>query len=95
MLLENILSVIASLFMVLLPVSGALAKSEFLPEQWDAYVSEFIDSYFLAHPDAAVASGLHEFDGKLPDWSKAGLEQEISRLRTEAGARPVVQARGP
>jgi uncharacterized protein (DUF885 family) len=48
---------------------------------WDAYVNEFLDAYFVAHPDFAVRSGRHEFDGKLPDWSTEGIKKEIQRLR--------------
>jgi uncharacterized protein (DUF885 family) len=50
---------------------------------WDVYVNQFIDSYFAAHPDFAVRSGRHEFDGKLPDWSSDGIRKEIERLRAE------------
>jgi uncharacterized protein (DUF885 family) len=50
---------------------------------WDGYVSQFLDRYFTAHPDFAVRSGRHEFDGRLPDWSGAGIKKEIDRLRAE------------
>jgi hypothetical protein len=64
-------------------VPGAWAENKNMSKPWDSYVSRFIDSYFAAHPDAAVAAGRHEFDGKLPDWSRTGLEREIARLRAE------------
>jgi len=50
---------------------------------WDAFANDFINSYFAAHPDVAVFAGRHEFDGKLPDWSRAGIEREVVRLRGE------------
>src|SRR3979411_1572395 len=50
---------------------------------WDSYVNDFIETYFVAHPDFAVHAGRHEFDGKLPDWSAAGIKQEIQRLHSE------------
>jgi len=50
---------------------------------WDAYVNQFLDQYFAAHPDFAARSGRHEFDGKLPDWSVEGIKKEIQRLRAE------------
>ena len=50
---------------------------------WDAYVEQFLSHYFAANPDAAVAAGRHEFDGKLPDWSDAGLRREVTRLKAE------------
>jgi hypothetical protein len=52
-------------------------------KEWDGYVSQFLDSYFAAHPDVAVIAGRHEFDGKLPDWSAAGIKNEIARLHSE------------
>jgi uncharacterized protein (DUF885 family) len=54
-------------------------------QPWEAFVEGFINSYFAAHPDVAVAAGRHEFDGKLPDWSPEGINREIERLRAERG----------
>ena len=53
------------------------------PADWDSFVQEFLNSYFSAHPDIAVLAGRHEFDGKLPDWSEAGIRREIARLHSE------------
>src|ERR1700730_53937 len=50
---------------------------------WDAYASGFLESYFVAQPGVAVWAGRHEFDGKLPDWSAAGIKREIQRLHAE------------
>ena len=50
---------------------------------WDAYASDFLESYFVAQPGVAVWAGRHEFDGKLPDWSAAGIKREIQRLHAE------------
>src|SRR4026207_2165838 len=49
-------------------------------QSWDAFVNDFLESHFAAHPDFAVGAGRHEFDGKLPDWSAEGLASEIKRL---------------
>jgi len=51
--------------------------------QWDKYVEQFLNDYFVAHPDFAVYQGKHEFDGKFPDWSEDGLKKEIARLKAE------------
>jgi uncharacterized protein (DUF885 family) len=51
--------------------------------RWDAHVERFLNDYFVANPDFAVAAGKHEFDGKLPDWSAAGLQTEVARLHAE------------
>ena len=40
----------------------------------------YLEAYFGAHPDIAVSAGRHEFDGKLPDFSSAGLDKEAARL---------------
>jgi hypothetical protein len=50
---------------------------------WDQFVTAYLDAYFTAHPDQGVSAGRHEFDGKLPDFSKSGIESEIGRLRAE------------
>jgi hypothetical protein len=49
--------------------------------RWDAFVTDYLEAYFAAHPDVAVQAGRHEFDGRLPDWSAAGLRKEAERLR--------------
>lgn len=48
---------------------------------WEDHVHATLDAYFGAHPAFAVVQGRHAFDGRLPDWSKAGLDAEIQRLR--------------
>ena len=50
-------------------------------ERWSQFVDEFTESYFKAHPEFAVSSGRHEFDGQLPDTSASGIAAEIERLR--------------
>jgi hypothetical protein len=52
-------------------------------KSWDSYVNDFLEAYFVAHPDFAVRAGRHEFDGKLPDWSVDGIKKEITRLHAE------------
>lgn len=51
--------------------------------KWDAHVEHFLKDYFEANPSFAVYSGKHEYDGKLADWSEAGLSKEIARLKGE------------
>ena len=50
---------------------------------WDSFVKEFIESFFVSHPPFAVTAGRHEFDGKLPDWSPEGIDKEIARLHAQ------------
>jgi hypothetical protein len=49
-------------------------------KEWDSYVNEFLEAYFVANPEFAVRAGRHEFDGKLTDWSAAGIANEVKRL---------------
>ncbi|HVF50210.1 MAG TPA: DUF885 domain-containing protein [Pyrinomonadaceae bacterium] len=50
--------------------------------EWETFVKDFLEAYFVAHPDTAVLAGRHEFDGKLPDWSPEGIKREIARLHS-------------
>ncbi len=52
-------------------------------KDWDSYVNDFLEAYFLARPDFAVRQGRHEFDGKLPDWSAEGFAKEVKRLHAQ------------
>ncbi len=43
---------------------------------WGGFMAKFLDGYFPLNPTFAVGQGKHEFDGKLPDWSPAGLKAQ-------------------
>jgi hypothetical protein len=47
---------------------------------WERFREGFIDAFFAAHPVFAIRAGRHEYDGKLPDWSAAGIAAEVARL---------------
>src|SRR3989304_724684 len=47
---------------------------------WAAFTARFLEEHFEANPPFAVQLGRHDFDGRLPDWSEAGLRAEIERL---------------
>jgi uncharacterized protein (DUF885 family) len=47
---------------------------------WDGQVARFIEDTFAANPSFAVYAGRHEYDGRLPDFSAAGLQREAARL---------------
>lgn len=83
-------------WLVLLPaalgaVLGAVPATAGAAQErnWDSFVDAFIEDYFEAHPPFAVVQGRHEYDGVLPDWSRAGVRAEVrrlERLRREAQA---------
>ena len=49
-------------------------------DAWASIRDHFIEDRLASNPPFAVDSGRHEFDGKLPDWSKAGIAANIARL---------------
>ena len=52
---------------------------------WDAYVQKTIQSWMTHDPAFAVYQGAHQFDGKLPDWSEAGLDSRAAFLHSVIG----------
>ena len=61
------------------------AKAAF-PSQWDSLVDEFFnEAYFKFHPTIGTASGFHQYDPLLEDYSRAGVDAEIAALKTQKG----------
>ena len=48
---------------------------------WSKFVNDYVEATFKAQPFFAVYAGRHEFDGRMPDLSKAGIDAEVTRLR--------------
>lgn len=53
---------------------------------WSRFAADFVEGTFKAQPYFAVQMGRHEFDGRMPDWSRAGIEAEIQRLKDTRAA---------
>ncbi len=53
---------------------------------WATERDAFIEDRLSSNPPFAVDSGRHEFDGKLPDWSKDGIAGNIARLHAARDA---------
>ncbi|HEV2817609.1 MAG TPA: DUF885 domain-containing protein [Allosphingosinicella sp.] len=51
-------------------------------ETWPAFLQRYIEQDFRANPAFAVNQGRHQYDGRLPDWSETGLQNEKARLRS-------------
>jgi hypothetical protein len=43
--------------------------------EWPGFVADTFEHLFTLDPPYAVQEGRHEFDGRLPDWSAAGIQQ--------------------
>jgi len=64
-----------------LPVATAIAgQSQSLNQQWDAFVDEALDTFFQYSPARATSLGLHRYDTKTEDTSRAALGREITAL---------------
>ena len=50
-------------------------------ETWNEFVNLYIEEHLEAHPAWAVVQGRHEFDGRLPDWSRAGMRWHATGTR--------------
>jgi uncharacterized protein (DUF885 family) len=63
-----------------LPLASAFAVQT--PDsEYEAVAEEFIKGYFAARPLWGTAIGLHEYDGKITDYSRLALDAELSRLK--------------
>jgi len=62
-----------------LAATGFAAQTE--DAEYESVAEEYIKTYFAAHPLQGTALGLHEYDGKITDYSRLALDAELSRLR--------------
>ncbi len=49
--------------------------------EFEARAVDYINTYLAAHPLQGTALGLHEYDGKITDYSRLSLDAELHRLR--------------
>jgi uncharacterized protein (DUF885 family) len=78
----------AALLAAATPIPAAAATpAATVSAAWPRFVDRLLETYFRAEPVNGVNQGRHDFDGKLPDWSEAGIKAEIDllkRLKAEA-----------
>jgi uncharacterized protein (DUF885 family) len=72
-------------FAGLAPAGATLADGASADTAWQAHVERLLDAHFQANPVAAVYAGRHEFDGRMPDLSTAGIARNVARLEAEHG----------
>jgi uncharacterized protein (DUF885 family) len=48
---------------------------------YEAVAASVLQAYYQHNPTRATGLGLHEYDGRLEDYSRAGLESELAGLR--------------
>ena len=71
------------MLMLLLSLFFASAFAAGSPEQtFQELADEFFDDYLFPHnPSFATQQGIHKFDDRLKDYSKAGVNQNIQLLK--------------
>ena len=73
-------ALIFSLIALSLPCRSSFA-AQTADAEYEAVAEEYIKGYFAARPLQGTALGLHEYDGKITDYSRLALDAELSRLR--------------
>jgi hypothetical protein len=76
---------ISALLLAAIPAAAQSNRSQRIVS-WPAFVSNYLDAYFAHRPDLAVMAGRHEFDGRLPNWSKEGIALMIHFLKEQRTA---------
>jgi uncharacterized protein (DUF885 family) len=67
------------LLLLFLPGTSFAAPTQ--DAEYEAVAEEYVKTYLAAHPLQGTALGLHEYDGKISDYSRLALDAELSRLR--------------
>src|SRR5450759_4690854 len=60
------------------PMNSTAASSD---GEFTKLADEFLAGYFSWRPLAGTAAGLHEYDGRITDYSRASIESELARLQ--------------
>ncbi|MBO9668890.1 MAG: DUF885 domain-containing protein [Sphingobium sp.] len=73
------------------PAVAATAKPA--KTSWSGFRDAFLEGYFKLNPTFAVYQGRHDFDGKLPDLSDAGLKVRADFLNAQIKAAQAFNAK--
>ena len=52
-----------------------------LDSEYESVAEDYIKGYFVARPLLGTSLGLHEYDGRISDYSRLSLDAELARLR--------------
>ena len=93
--MRSLLAASALLAAATLPAAGVAAPAPTARVQsWAQFRDGVLEGFFRVDPAQAVYQGRHDFDGGLPDWSKAGLDAQAAFWRgviAQAQAFPVAR----
>jgi uncharacterized protein (DUF885 family) len=70
-----------ALILLTLSLRAAVFAVQTEDAEYEAVAEEYIKTYLAAHPLAGTALGLHEYDGKISDYSRLALDAELNRLQ--------------
>ncbi len=76
---QKVLALISLLLAFSLPAGVLGGQSQ--DAEYETVAEEYVKTYLAAHPLQGTALGLHEYDGKISDYSRLALDAELSRLR--------------
>ncbi|HVI81252.1 MAG TPA: DUF885 domain-containing protein [Chthoniobacterales bacterium] len=65
---------------ICLPLASVFALQT-QDQEYEAVAEEFIKGYFAARPLLGTSIGMHEYDGRISDYSRLALDAELSRLK--------------
>src|SRR5688500_9053717 len=66
-----------------LPVLHSPAVGVSTKLRWEDVRDEYLAAWLVAEPAAGRALGLHEYDGKIADYSSAAIGARVTRLRAQ------------
>src|SRR5882762_10832827 len=70
-----------ALIVLTLSLRAAVFAAQTEDAEYEAVAEEYIKTYLAAHPLQGTALGLHEYDGKISDYSRLALDAELNRLQ--------------
>jgi uncharacterized protein (DUF885 family) len=70
-----------ALILLTLALREAVFAAQTEDAEYEAVAEEYIKTYLAAHPLQGTALGLHEYDGKISDYSRLALDAELNRLQ--------------
>jgi uncharacterized protein (DUF885 family) len=76
---KRLFLVFGVLMLCLVGTSNFAAQTE--DAEYEPVAEEYIKTYLAAHPLEGTALGLHEYDGKISDYSRLALDAELNRLQ--------------
>ena len=79
--LRCLLVMLALALVMATPGLAESAGTQKADADFDKLVLDFISGYLAARPLQGVALGLHQYDGKIGDYSRLAIDAEVERLK--------------